>query len=33
MPHDIVQSGDGAIFVGDTTNKYVYKFTTESKQP
>lgn len=29
MPHDIVQSGDGAIFVGDATNKYVYKFTTE----
>lgn len=33
MPHDIVQSGDGAIFVGDASNKYVYKFTTESKQP
>lgn len=31
MPHDIVETRDGTIFVGDVGNKSVFKFTTESK--
>lgn len=31
MPHDIVETGDSSVFVGDTDNKSVFKFTTESK--
>lgn len=31
MPHDIIQTSDGAVFVGDAGNKLLYKFTTESK--
>ncbi|XP_063745556.1 peptidylglycine alpha-amidating monooxygenase isoform X2 [Eleginops maclovinus] len=29
MPHDIVVSGDGCVFVGDAGSKSVFKFTTE----
>nr|XP_046231091.1 peptidyl-glycine alpha-amidating monooxygenase B [Scatophagus argus]XP_046231092.1 peptidyl-glycine alpha-amidating monooxygenase B [Scatophagus argus]XP_046231093.1 peptidyl-glycine alpha-amidating monooxygenase B [Scatophagus argus]XP_046231094.1 peptidyl-glycine alpha-amidating monooxygenase B [Scatophagus argus]XP_046231095.1 peptidyl-glycine alpha-amidating monooxygenase B [Scatophagus argus] len=29
MPHDIVETRDGNIFVGDAGNKSVFKFTTE----
>lgn len=31
MPHDIVESRDGSVFVGDAGSKSVFKFTTESK--
>uniref|UniRef100_A0A7N8XD52 Peptidylglycine alpha-amidating monooxygenase n=1 Tax=Mastacembelus armatus TaxID=205130 RepID=A0A7N8XD52_9TELE len=29
MPHDIVETGDGSVFVGDAVSKSVFKFTTE----
>ncbi|KAM6976281.1 peptidylglycine alpha-amidating monooxygenase isoform 1-T1 [Tautogolabrus adspersus] len=29
MPHDIVQTRDGSVFVGDAGSKRVFKFTTE----
>ncbi|XP_040012984.1 peptidyl-glycine alpha-amidating monooxygenase A isoform X1 [Xiphias gladius] len=29
MPHDIVETRDGSVFVGDAGNKSVFKFTTE----
>ncbi|CAK6980253.1 peptidyl-glycine alpha-amidating monooxygenase isoform X3 [Scomber scombrus] len=29
MPHDIVETSDGSIFVGDADSKSVFKFTTE----
>ncbi|XP_076613674.1 peptidyl-glycine alpha-amidating monooxygenase A isoform X2 [Chaetodon auriga] len=29
MPHDIVETGDGTVFVGDAGTQLVYKFTTE----
>ena len=31
MPHDIVETGDGSIFVGDAVSKSVFKFTAQSK--
>lgn len=31
MPHDIVVTRDGSVFVGDVGSKAIYKFTTESK--
>uniref|UniRef100_A0A8C9XZJ4 Peptidylglycine alpha-amidating monooxygenase n=1 Tax=Sander lucioperca TaxID=283035 RepID=A0A8C9XZJ4_SANLU len=31
MPHDIVETSDGSVFVGDAGSKSVFKFTTESK--
>lgn len=31
MPHDIAETRDGSVFVGDASSKSVYKFTTESK--
>ncbi|KAJ0056893.1 hypothetical protein NL108_000691, partial [Boleophthalmus pectinirostris] len=31
MPHDIVVTNDGSVFVGDVGTKAVYKFTSESK--
>uniref|UniRef100_A0A3B4Z4W3 Peptidylglycine alpha-amidating monooxygenase n=1 Tax=Seriola lalandi dorsalis TaxID=1841481 RepID=A0A3B4Z4W3_SERLL len=31
MPHDIVETRDGSVFVGDAGSKSVFKFTTESK--
>lgn len=31
MPHDIVATRDGSVFVGDAGSKSVFKFTTESK--
>jgi len=33
MPHDIVESSDGSVFVGDAGSKAVFKFTSESKSP
>ncbi|XP_039904663.1 peptidyl-glycine alpha-amidating monooxygenase isoform X1 [Simochromis diagramma] len=29
MPHDIAETRDGSVFVGDASSKSVYKFTTE----
>nr|XP_043868756.1 peptidyl-glycine alpha-amidating monooxygenase A isoform X2 [Solea senegalensis] len=29
MPHDIVESSDGSVFVGDAASKAVFKFTSE----
>ncbi|XP_010781060.1 peptidyl-glycine alpha-amidating monooxygenase B-like [Notothenia coriiceps] len=29
MPHDMVERGDGCVFVGDAGSKSVFKFTTE----
>ncbi|XP_053729622.1 peptidyl-glycine alpha-amidating monooxygenase isoform X3 [Synchiropus splendidus] len=29
MPHDIVQTKDASVFVGDVDSKFVFKFTTE----
>ncbi|XP_078127943.1 peptidyl-glycine alpha-amidating monooxygenase B isoform X2 [Sander vitreus] len=29
MPHDIVETSDGSVFVGDADSKSVFKFTTE----
>ncbi|XP_053195400.1 peptidyl-glycine alpha-amidating monooxygenase isoform X3 [Scomber japonicus] len=29
MPHDIVETSDGSIFIGDADSKSVFKFTTE----
>uniref|UniRef100_A0A3B4YKI1 Peptidylglycine alpha-amidating monooxygenase n=1 Tax=Seriola lalandi dorsalis TaxID=1841481 RepID=A0A3B4YKI1_SERLL len=31
MPHDIVETRDGSVFVGDAGSKSVFKFTTESR--
>lgn len=31
MPHDITETRDGSIFVGDAGSDSVFKFTTESK--
>lgn len=31
MPHDIVETRDGTVFVGDAGSKSVFKFTSESK--
>lgn len=31
MPHDIAETRDGSVFVGDASSKSVYKFTAESK--
>ena len=31
MPHDIVETRDGSVFVGDAGRSSVFKFTSESK--
>lgn len=31
MPHDIVETSDGSVFVGDAGRNAVFKFTTGSK--
>lgn len=31
MPHDIVATKDGSVFVGDAGSQSVFKFTSESK--
>uniref|UniRef100_A0A8D0CWK9 Peptidylglycine alpha-amidating monooxygenase n=1 Tax=Sander lucioperca TaxID=283035 RepID=A0A8D0CWK9_SANLU len=32
MPHDIVETSDGSVFVGDAGSKSVFKFTTEKME-
>ena len=31
MPHDITETRDGSVFVGDAGSNAVFKFTAESK--